>query len=66
MDKYWDLYSNTNSLEVYSDYVKEFDKKRNFRRELKFIRESFSLNLRTPRNLEDSKDINYESVLIGR
>ena len=66
MDKDWDLYSDTDSLAIHSNYVEKFDKKSNFRRELKIIRESFSLNLRTPRNLEDSKDINYESVLIGR
>ena len=66
MDKDWDLYSNTNSLAIHSDNTEECDKERNFRRELKIIRESFSFNLRTPRNLEDSKDINNESVWIGR
>ena len=59
MDKDWDLYSDTNSTKVHSDYVEECDKEGNFRIELKIIRESFSVNLRTPRNLEDSKDINY-------
>ena len=66
MDKDWDLYSDKNSSAIHSDSVKEFDKEGNFRRELKIIRESFSFNLRTPNNLEDTRDINYESVWIRR
>ena len=40
MDKDWDLYSHSNSLEIHSDNVEEFDKRRNFRRELEIIREN--------------------------
>ena len=66
MDKDWDLHCDTNSSAIHSEYVEYCDKEGNFRRGLNIIRESFSLNLRTPRNLDDSKDINYESLLIGR
>ena len=54
MDKDWDLYSDTNSTKVHSDYVEECDKERNFRRELKIIRESFTFNLRSPKYMEDT------------
>ena len=54
MDKDWDLYSDTNSTKVHSDDVEEFDKKRNFRRELNIIRENYSFNLWSPKYMEDT------------
>ena len=66
MDKDWDLHCDTNSTIFHSDYVEKCDKEGNFSAELEIIRESFSFNLRTPRNLEDSKDVIYEGVLLGR
>ena len=66
MDKDWDLYSDTNSLAIYSDYVEECDKERNFRRELKIVREEITINLRSPKYMEDTGDINNESLLIRR
>ena len=66
MDKDWDLYSHKNSSAIHSDFVEECDKERNFRRELEIIRENYSFNLRSPKYMEDTGDINYESVWIGR
>ena len=54
MDKDWDLYSDTNSTKVHSDYVDECDKERNFRRELEIIRENYSFHLRSPKYMEDT------------
>ena len=66
MDKDWGLYSNTYSSAIHSEYIEEFDKGGNFRRELTIIIENQSFYLRTPKYMEDSKNINYESMLIGR
>ena len=66
MDKDWGLYSDTYSSAIHSDYIEEFDKGGNFRRELTIIIENQSFYIRTQKYMEDSKNINYESMLIGR
>ena len=66
MDKDWDLYSDTDSLAIHSNLVEECDKEENFRRELKIVREEITINLRSPKYMEDTGDINYESVWIRR
>ena len=54
MDKDWDLYSDTNSLEIHSNDIEECDKEGNFRRELEIIRENYAFNLRSPKYMEST------------